>query len=218
MLLGNNTFDWLMCPLHVNVISALQSAMPWYLTNLSSMGTGDRGLEGRGRGFPIPGWATQTGRAKTQSSVCWPWLWRYRAQSCSHRAVCSPLLIPYDLMGWLEEWAGQRGGKLCFTSACWFVPVCSSPQWDHVEPKFREALFRNKADGEFWYFPIDPSVYQVFCSHSLWKKEPFRQFSALSDDSRHAVLAVCKQQIGGCPDPMVSEETRPGEMELAKIK
>ncbi|KFM11790.1 Calpain-13, partial [Aptenodytes forsteri] len=25
-----------------------------------------------------------------------------------------------------------------------------SPQWDHVEPKFREALFRNKADGEFW--------------------------------------------------------------------
>ncbi|XP_035759556.1 calpain-13 [Egretta garzetta] len=25
-----------------------------------------------------------------------------------------------------------------------------SPQWDHVEPKFREALLRNKNDGEFW--------------------------------------------------------------------
>lgn len=50
MLLGNNTFDWLMCPLHVNVKSALQSAMPWYLTNLSSMETGDWVLEGRSRG------------------------------------------------------------------------------------------------------------------------------------------------------------------------
>lgn len=50
MLLGNNTFDWLICPLHVNVKSALQSAMPWYLTNLSSMETGDWVLEGRSRG------------------------------------------------------------------------------------------------------------------------------------------------------------------------
>ncbi|OWK53583.1 Calpain-13, partial [Lonchura striata] len=25
-----------------------------------------------------------------------------------------------------------------------------SPQWDHVEPKYREALLRNKDDGEFW--------------------------------------------------------------------
>ncbi|XP_052662686.1 calpain-13-like isoform X2 [Harpia harpyja] len=25
-----------------------------------------------------------------------------------------------------------------------------SPQWDHVEPKCREALLRNKDDGEFW--------------------------------------------------------------------
>ncbi|NXX11010.1 CAN13 protein, partial [Podargus strigoides] len=25
-----------------------------------------------------------------------------------------------------------------------------SPQWDHVEPKFREALLRDKDDGEFW--------------------------------------------------------------------
>ncbi|XP_010157052.1 PREDICTED: calpain-13 [Eurypyga helias] len=26
----------------------------------------------------------------------------------------------------------------------------NSPQWDHVEPKCREALLRNKDDGEFW--------------------------------------------------------------------
>ncbi|KAM6082737.1 LOW QUALITY PROTEIN: calpain-13 [Chlamydotis macqueenii] len=26
----------------------------------------------------------------------------------------------------------------------------NSPQWDHVEPKDREALLRNKDDGEFW--------------------------------------------------------------------
>ncbi|KFQ51170.1 Calpain-13, partial [Nestor notabilis] len=26
----------------------------------------------------------------------------------------------------------------------------NSPQWDHVEPKYREALLRNKDDGEFW--------------------------------------------------------------------
>ncbi|NXL57595.1 CAN13 protein, partial [Chordeiles acutipennis] len=26
----------------------------------------------------------------------------------------------------------------------------NSPQWNHVEPKFREALLRNKDDGEFW--------------------------------------------------------------------
>ncbi|KFO56700.1 Calpain-13, partial [Corvus brachyrhynchos] len=25
-----------------------------------------------------------------------------------------------------------------------------SPQWNHVEPKYREALLRNKDDGEFW--------------------------------------------------------------------
>ncbi|XP_030124796.4 calpain-13 isoform X3 [Taeniopygia guttata] len=25
-----------------------------------------------------------------------------------------------------------------------------SPQWDHVEPKYREALLRDKDDGEFW--------------------------------------------------------------------
>ncbi|NXX74231.1 CAN13 protein, partial [Urocolius indicus] len=25
-----------------------------------------------------------------------------------------------------------------------------SPQWDHVEPKYREELLRNKDDGEFW--------------------------------------------------------------------
>ncbi|XP_053794449.1 calpain-13 [Vidua chalybeata] len=25
-----------------------------------------------------------------------------------------------------------------------------SPQWDHVEPKYRESLLRNKDDGEFW--------------------------------------------------------------------
>lgn len=63
-------------------------------------------------------------------------------------------------MGQIEEWAGQRDGELCLTSVCWFVPVCSSPQWDHVEPEYREALLRNKDDGEFWYFRIDSSVYQ----------------------------------------------------------
>ncbi|XP_068009811.1 calpain-13 isoform X3 [Melanerpes formicivorus] len=26
----------------------------------------------------------------------------------------------------------------------------NSPQWDHVEPQYREALLRNKDDGEFW--------------------------------------------------------------------
>nr|XP_021140491.1 calpain-13 isoform X4 [Columba livia]XP_021140493.1 calpain-13 isoform X4 [Columba livia]XP_021140494.1 calpain-13 isoform X4 [Columba livia]XP_021140495.1 calpain-13 isoform X4 [Columba livia]XP_021140496.1 calpain-13 isoform X4 [Columba livia]XP_021140497.1 calpain-13 isoform X4 [Columba livia]XP_021140498.1 calpain-13 isoform X4 [Columba livia]XP_021140499.1 calpain-13 isoform X4 [Columba livia]XP_021140500.1 calpain-13 isoform X4 [Columba livia] len=26
----------------------------------------------------------------------------------------------------------------------------NSPQWDYVEPKYREALLRNKDDGEFW--------------------------------------------------------------------
>lgn len=50
------------------------------------------------------------------------------------------------------------------------------------------------------------------------KKEPFRQVSAVSDSSRQAVSAVHNQQIGDCPDSMVSEETRPWEMELAKIK
>lgn len=50
------------------------------------------------------------------------------------------------------------------------------------------------------------------------KKESFRQFSSLSDGSRHTVLAVSKRQIRDCSDLMVSEETRPGEMELAKIK
>ncbi|XP_074720969.1 calpain-13-like [Strix uralensis] len=33
----------------------------------------------------------------------------------------------------------------------WKGPWCDdSPQWDHVEPKCREALLRNKDDGEFW--------------------------------------------------------------------
>lgn len=50
------------------------------------------------------------------------------------------------------------------------------------------------------------------------KKESFRQFSFLSGGSRHTVLAMSKQQIGGCSDLMVSDETRPGEMELTKIK
>lgn len=57
-----------------------------------------------------------------------------------------------------------------------------------------------------------------FSVHIHYEKESFRQFSALRNGSRHRVLAVCKQQTGGCPDPMVSEETRPGEMELANIK
>lgn len=56
MLLGNNTFDWVMCSLRVSVISVLQSAMPWCLTNPSSMGTGD---QARGAGFLTPGWAAQ---------------------------------------------------------------------------------------------------------------------------------------------------------------
>lgn len=42
MLLGNNTFDWVMCSLRVSMISVLQSAMPWCFTNPSSMGTGDQ--------------------------------------------------------------------------------------------------------------------------------------------------------------------------------
>lgn len=32
-----------------------------------------------------------------------------------------------------------------------------------------------------------------------------------------SVLIACKQQIGGCPDPMVSEEMRLGEMKLANM-
>lgn len=59
----------------------------------------------------------------------------------------------------------------------------------------------------------------VFSVHVHYeKKESFRQFSSLSDGSRHTVLAVSKRQIRDCSDLMVSEETRPGEMELAKIK
>lgn len=42
MLLGNNTFDWVTCSLHVSVISVLHSAVAWCLPNLSSMGTGDQ--------------------------------------------------------------------------------------------------------------------------------------------------------------------------------
>lgn len=51
-----------------------------------------------------------------------------------------------------------------------------------------------------------------------YEKESFRQFSDLSDGSRHPVFAVCKEQIGSCPHPMVSEETSPAQKELAKIK
>lgn len=32
------------------------------------------------------------------------------------------------------------------------------------------------------------------------------------------MLAVCEQQNGDGPDPVVSEEARPEKMELAKIK
>lgn len=53
MLLGNNIVNWLMCPLHVDVISALRNIKPWYLTNLFSVGTGDKCSEGRGK-IPHP--------------------------------------------------------------------------------------------------------------------------------------------------------------------
>lgn len=63
MLLGNNTFDWLMCPLHVNAISALQSAMLG--TSLASPAWGQVTEAWRAEaGFPIPEWATQAGTAK----------------------------------------------------------------------------------------------------------------------------------------------------------
>ncbi|OXB82815.1 UNVERIFIED_CONTAM: hypothetical protein H355_010385 [Colinus virginianus] len=35
-----------------------------------------------------------------------------------------------------------------------------SSEWDHVEPEIKEELYRKKNDGEFWYFPTDPFVYQ----------------------------------------------------------
>lgn len=170
MLLGNNMFDWLMCPLHVNVISALQSAVPWCLTNLSSVGTGDQGLEGRGR-IHLPR-AGNSNRHSKGTELCLLAL----AMKSSSSALFPTwsLLTPPDpsrLDRLVEERAGQRDGKPCLTSACCFVPVCSSPQWDYVEPKYREALLRNKDDGEFWYFPIDHFVYCVFCSCSLWKKK-----------------------------------------------
>lgn len=53
MLLGNNIVNWLMCPLHVDVISALRNIKSWYLTNLFSVGTGDKCSEGRGK-IPHP--------------------------------------------------------------------------------------------------------------------------------------------------------------------
>lgn len=56
MLLGNNTFDWVMCSVHIKVISVLQGAVPWCLTHPSSMGTGD---QGRGTGFLTPERAAQ---------------------------------------------------------------------------------------------------------------------------------------------------------------
>ena len=160
MLLGNNTLDWLMCPLRVNVISVLQSTMPWCLTNLSSMGTGDQGLEGR---IPHPR-VGNSDRHRKGAELCLLAL-AMKVSSTVLFPTCR-LLTPPD-PSWLD---GLVRGKLCLTSACWFVSFCSSPQWDHVEPKCREALLRNKDDGEFWYFPIDSSVYQVFSLCSLWKE------------------------------------------------
>lgn len=54
MLLGSNTFDWLMCPLHVSVISALCLG-----TSLTSPAWGQvTGACRAEAGFAIPGWAT----------------------------------------------------------------------------------------------------------------------------------------------------------------
>lgn len=109
---------------------------------------GDRWPGQWGR-FPTPGWQLRHSKGTEFDFLA-------LAIKVSHTVlfpVCWFLLIPHDLTDWLEEEA--KGEKLCLTS-CWFVLLCSSPEWDSVEPKYREALLRNKDDGEFWYFPIDP--------------------------------------------------------------
>lgn len=67
MLLGNNIVNWLMCPLHVDVISALRNIKPWYLTNLFSVGQVTSALRAEVR-FPILGRVTK-GQAQQRCSA-----------------------------------------------------------------------------------------------------------------------------------------------------
>lgn len=74
---------------------------------------------------------------------------------CSYLTPLDP--SQFDELGRGIDW---KDGNLYLSQL--FVPVCSSPEWDYVEPEIKEELYRKKNDGEFWYFPTDPFVYQAF--------------------------------------------------------
>ncbi|KAL2305889.1 hypothetical protein Nmel_003782 [Mimus melanotis] len=74
----------------------------------------------------------------------------------------------------------------------------NSPQWDRVEPKYREALLRNKDDGEFWYFPIVP-LSTGFCIRFPYKKSaastnPQYFFKVLDHDPNTYNVAISLMQ------------------------